>query len=561
MDAIKRVALFLILFDIAVGSFAQVRLEDKVSVLSPGFIGFNGRSTEGPSWDDPKFVELVREMNPASFRYPAGSQANLWDWRTGNFIPESGKKTSFPFTLNQCVAGLPAGTQLIYVVNMAYPTPVTGISMRAEDAILASDVTLKLKIEDILAAIDAFEKAGHRPDQIELGNEFYFKNEHAGVYGKNPKLYLTHAKQIAATIKRHYPEMPVMVVATKNGTKGRDEWNNAVYAALETDEDLSLLIDGVVQHHYVKEDYGMTEPVSDLNSLKRAVAEGWTYVTEQESSIAGVPAHMKLWLTEYGATKKNMDGTWGAALRAVVMTLGWMRHPEKIASVCWQHVTDDPNVIRKSTLQKGPVGVALGMMMNASKGMTQMRKLLFSNNQSLLPDSYIPALHGVLFGNESGKKELILVNLEETATEPFDLSSLFENSLLQEGISYSAEQPYLADASLDAGIVAEPITLLTQIVLKPFSVTRLSFASGATMIQQNPAVNDKNLLFDPAIGMLRVLQPGALSVFGSSGQIVYSANIQTSQWVDLSALASGFYYVRLRKKNGSDDVIRIALIL
>ncbi|MGL4293448.1 MAG: hypothetical protein ACRCSQ_07730, partial [Bacteroidales bacterium] len=234
----------------------QVAISESIYSLSSGFVGFNGRSTEGPSWDNLQFTSLVRSMNPASFRYPAGSQANLWDWRTGNFIPESGKNAAYPFTITQCTREIPVDTRLIYVVNMAYPTPATGISMYADEATLASDATLDLKINDILEAIRAFDTAGRMPDVIELGNEFYFKNEHAGVYGKNPVLYLAHAQKIAQILKNNYPELPILLVTTKSGTKGRDEWNDAIYQELKANTQLADLVDGVVQHHYVKEGYG-----------------------------------------------------------------------------------------------------------------------------------------------------------------------------------------------------------------------------------------------------------------------------------------------------------------
>lgn len=454
-------------------SFGQLSIEKIIHPLSTCFLGFNGRSTEGPSWDTPAFTSLVRTMNPASFRYPAGSQANLWDWRTGNFIPACGKRAAYPFTIEQCVNGIPVDTRLVYVLNMAYPTPATGVSMLADKATLASEATLDRKIKDILEAMLAFKAAGRLPDVIELGNEFYFKNEHAGVYGKNPALYLAHSQKIAQALKSSYPNIQLLMVTTKNGTKGRDEWNGAIYKELRTNNKLSGLIDGVVQHHYVKDGFGWSERVMDIPSVQRAIAEGWMYVTDQQSSVDDVPALFKLWLTEYGATKKNMDGTWGAGLRAAAMTMGWLSYSDKIESVFWHHVTDDPNVIRKSPVSLGPVGIALGEIMNAMKNKTGFRQLSFEMNPSLAETSYVPSLLGYCFSDEKGNEELILVNLGAIPADNLNLPSLFPNKEIEWGISYSASKPFEPNASLQNGIEKQTLKQLSEIKMVPFSITRL----------------------------------------------------------------------------------------
>ena len=379
---------------------AQIKLDTKEYNISPYFVGFNGRSTEGPSWDNKDFTDIVRSINPSTFRYPAGSQGNLWDWRTGNFIPESGKKAAFPFKIEQCIAELPKNTLLVYVINMAYPTPATGVSMLSDPAILSSDKTLNLKIKDILEAIKAFGKAGRIPEVIELGNEFYFQNEHSGVYGKNSSLYLNHSHKIAEAIKNNYPEIKIIMIATKNGTKGRDEWNSAIYNELKNNKNLAALIDGVVQHHYVKDGYGWIEAVNDIASVKRAIAEGYKYTEEQQSSIEEVPETVKLWFTEYGATKKNMDGTWGSALRAAAMTTGWLKYSDRIEYVFWQHITDEPNVIIKSPLSLGPVGISLREIIKTMANKSTFKRFSFENNQSLTETEYIPSLLGFSFNKD-----------------------------------------------------------------------------------------------------------------------------------------------------------------
>ena len=86
----------LFIFFISISFFAQNTTtldakRDKTELL----IGFNRRS-DGPSagapfWTDPTFKPLLATMNPDIVRYPGGTQANYWDWSTGEFIPNSGK--------------------------------------------------------------------------------------------------------------------------------------------------------------------------------------------------------------------------------------------------------------------------------------------------------------------------------------------------------------------------------------------------------------------------------------------------------------------------------------
>ncbi|MEG1586501.1 MAG: T9SS type A sorting domain-containing protein [Bacteroidales bacterium] len=525
-------------------SFGQVSVEKISHLLSSNFIGFNGRSTEGPSWDNPEFTDLVRSMNPSSFRYPAGSQANLWDWRTGNFIPESGKQAAYPFTIEQCVNGIPADACLVYVLNMAYPTPATGISMLSDEMTLSSDATLDLKINDILEGMSAFEAAGRLPDVVELGNEFYFKNEHAGVYGKNPILYTAHAQKISQVLKNRYPDIRILMVTTKNGTKGRDEWNKYIFNELQTNTVLANLIDGVVQHHYVKDGFGWTEPVIDIPSVQRAIAEGWMYVAEQHSGITDVPDSFKLWLTEYGATKKNMDGTWGAALRAVAMTLGWLNHSDKIESVFWHHITDDPNVIKKEPLALGPVGIAMGEVMNAMKNKTAFRQFLFEVNPSLTSDTDIPSLLGYCFTDKTGAEELLLVNLGAAGTGNLNLPALFPGKEIESGLCYSARSPFTPNVSLQNGIQKQIPNELSKIALPTFSITRLKLIAITSASDMQERTTDSGLVFDSSARQIRVECPGKIELLNSAGVLILQRVVSKQEFVDLSVLSSGQYIIR-----------------
>ena len=159
-------------------------LDAEVRDVSELNIGFNRRSDQGTWWTDTSFINLVSEMNPDVVRYPAGTQANYWDWSTGQFLENTDKVWGNKeiVTIPTFVNALPDRTKVVYVVNMARPTPNTGVDVNASESVLKSETTLNLKIADMLAAITQFDSQGKTPYAIELGNEFYFGNIESGMY-------------------------------------------------------------------------------------------------------------------------------------------------------------------------------------------------------------------------------------------------------------------------------------------------------------------------------------------------------------------------------------------
>ena len=162
------------------------------------------------------------------------------------------------------VSGLPEETSIIYVVNMARPTPNTGIHFEASVEILKSEATLQLKINDMLAALQEFENAGKFPEAIELGNEFYFTSEHASIYASNPELYIAHCKEICSQVKELYPDLKILLITTKGGTTLRDLWNNTIFNAFADDLEFKSNIHAVVQHHYISDNYGDLAEVTNV---------------------------------------------------------------------------------------------------------------------------------------------------------------------------------------------------------------------------------------------------------------------------------------------------------
>lgn len=395
------------------------------------YAGMNGRSTEGPSWTDNAFLSLIREMSPACVRYPGGTQGNSWDWRTGGLME---KNSNYPFLIRDFVNGLPSVAGCIYMINMAHPTPVTGYTGKESEAVLKSDAVLQAKIRDMHDALKEFSHYGKLPLAIELGNEFYFNNEHAAIYAANPELYLDHALIICRSIKEKYPDMHILLCTTKGGTRGRDQWNEAIYRRLENDVELKSYIRGTVQHHYISDTYGSQEPIVNAVTAEAAIQEGFTYTESVKTDYDNIPAGLKLWITEFGVTKKKEEGgMWAVGLQYVAMSMGWLNLGATIENLQCQHITLEPAVINKTAMKLGPVGIAYGEFMKAANGRTASR-IRFTG------DEEASSLYGYKFSG-TDEETVLLLNASSTERAGINLKSVFNGNTYTIK-QYWSEVPY-----------------------------------------------------------------------------------------------------------------------
>ncbi|MGL5785637.1 MAG: T9SS type A sorting domain-containing protein [Bacteroidales bacterium] len=515
------------------------------SIHTSSFItGLNGRSTEGPSWDEPDFVDLIHKMSPSWVRYPAGTQANYWDWRTGTFIEGSGKKPKYKFTIEQCVNGLPENTKLIYVINMARPTPGTGIALDAPAEELMSESTLRKKAQDILDALALFKELGHLPEAIEFGNEFYFDNEHASIYARNHTLYIEHSKILSEIIKEYYPEIDIILCTTKYGTKGRDEWNSAIIEALYSDAEFSSRISGIVQHHYLSENYGSQETIHDDKSAETAIAEALTYVREQNNlNNLNLPDHLKLWLTEYGVSKNNAISTWASGIRSVLMSMAWFESSNMIESMLYHHISADPDVIQKSpTLTLGPVGIAFGLMMKACKGKNNYQQISFSDSDVYGLRISGDSESGILVVNPTGKK-ITGQNLKYLLP---DIELCYQNQ-------FYSERPYIMNVNEESGINNVTTQDYRSYTFYPFSVSWISGLNQESY-QGNNNIESPSVIVDRKSKILKISRlehvPVLITIYDMQGNIIHHETIyKNNESIDLSGWNPGVYIMKLLNEN------------
>jgi uncharacterized repeat protein (TIGR02543 family) len=475
-------------------------------------IGFNRRSDNGNWWSDNSFKGLVSEMNPEVVRYPGGTQANYWDWRTGKFIDNTDKSwgaNTEVLQIPQFVKAIPDRTKIIYVVNIARPTPSTGVNVNASEAILKSNATLDLKINDMLTAIAEFGIQGKLPDAIELGNEFYFGNTEAGIFeikeigglfyggwdaaNQRPfqanskkdatqfiaKFYLEQCNKIVAAIKAKYPNMKFALIATRleANAQAREVWNNTIFNELNSNPIYATLkknIDAVTQHHYLSDNYGDQTVINNIATAKIAIAEGIQYPIERQADYDLVPSPYKIWLTEYGATKTNADLTWASGLRYAALVHSWIGRGNKIGQLDYHYISDANVVKVGSPMKLASIGIAAKMIAKASADMAEMQEIIFNNNPTNVNNT--KALYGYKFKN-ANKETALIINIGETNFQQVPFNNLFSYSGQAVMTQYYSNAPFVSDVFEGSqNIVLSSGNVSNSVGLNNFSITVIEVA-------------------------------------------------------------------------------------
>lgn len=464
----------------------SVVAKDVSYTLSDIFGGFNGRSSEGPQWTNSDFTSIVEWLSPSSIRYPGGTLANSWDWHQGGIM---GKKIKNPYFISDLAKGLPTHTSIVYVMNMVHATPATGYDYTSSDkTMLASEEVLDAKIDDALAAIAEFEKYGRTPIAVELGNEMYFnKEEHYGIYTVNPSRYIKDAKVIATRIKRAYPDIKVILCTSKSGekpTSNREVWNTAVYSALQSDNELQGLIDGVVQHHYINVAIGSQAPLADESEWENVIDAGRQYASSVRQDYTRVPDNLKLWITEYGLAEAGNSncGRWITGLQYVSMAMGWIPWSDKVETIQLQHITLSPGVLTTNKTDLSSVGILYGELLRSMNGSTKATLLcLDTPDTSGIPPVYCdPApsrnissdpkskVYGWKFENASGVTGIVMINPTRYSFGSVSFEEI--NGRGNQIMVYDSPTPAVNNLTLGSGINRhEYESTVKQIEIPPFS--------------------------------------------------------------------------------------------
>ncbi len=583
------IVLSIIMLLISNGANAQIvttSLDVTVRDVTDLEIGFNRRSDQGTWWTDNSFINLVAEMNPDVIRYPAGTQANYWDWREGKFLENTDKdwNNKEVVTIPTFVNALPSGTEAIYVVNMARPTPFTGVDVNASEAILKNQSTLDAKITDMLAALAEFDAQGKLPYAVELGNEFYFGNIESGIFHivedintgifysgwdsnnnqpyesgskadanlKSAELYMLNCKAIVSAIKAQYSQMKFIISTTKNDYQIWRNWNNTIFNSLSSNpaySELSNDIHTVTQHHYIKND-GLQTTITDNSSSKVAIAEGIEYPISKQTDYDLVPNDYKIWITEYGAVKGIAEETWASAVRYAAFTWSWIKLGDKIEQLDWHYISDN-NVVNDDTtpMKLAPVGMAVKQLQQAAVDMTEMQEISFSTNP--ISVNQVKSLYGFKFKN-STKETLFIINTNDIDFSQVQFSNLLTYTGQPTMTQYYSNAPFVSNVyDGHSNIISIDSNVTSIIDVNKFSITVIEANSTLGIAD----IDNKDFIIypNPVTDKLNISSTNSLlsiSIMSINGAKVYEGNIIDNK-VDLSTLNSGIYFVKIETDNES----------
>ncbi len=265
--------------------------------LSPQFFGYN-IDTSGvlENWSSSQWLGGLKKLSPGTLRYPGGTLANFWNWRTGWFFASTPhgvygtlpEQTGYHFTLKDFRAGIHAtGATPIFVLNM-------------ETATLGSQV----------AELHEAQRLGMAVRFVELGNEFYLPKKMYRKAFPSAADYADRAEQWSLTLHRDFPDVQIAVAGSPiaSGPVRREtDWNSQVTRVITGNRALSL-------HLYwnpqtvsgARKDPWSTQVVSQVLQLP---FYAWTY--EVARVVNRLPADLPLWITEFNMMDRLPSGQWG----------------------------------------------------------------------------------------------------------------------------------------------------------------------------------------------------------------------------------------------------------
>ncbi len=463
----------------------NVSLGNDSRTIKPDMFGYNGKTTMGPLWSDTTFRNAVQRAYPGNIRYPGGTVGNYFNWHTGTFIEGTGKTSNYPFPISEYIAGIPKNCSITFLVNLARPTPETGIPFDTTEEVLKSEEVLDLKIADILAAIDTFDANGVLPNRIEIGNEFYFDNEHGAIYASNPSLYVTHAAKLVRAIRvkypsSTYPNMKIAIITTKGGSVKRDYWNQTIYDSLESNTQLAADIDAVTMHWYIGGEFGPQEVINDAEGAEIAIAQAFENVDAVTlKDYNRTPEWLEIWNTEYGTNNGNFAGTdtWASGVRSVAMTLNYFGMGSRMRCFNQQNIraqiVNDQNKL-------APNGFASALLSRVALNKTNANNLVFSNNPPFRKT--YPSLIGWKFWN-SDSEAVIIINCSRQSFDTVELSSVINNVDDKLSIQRYSNTPWVSGVSEESGVdETTKEDNSTTISIRPFSVTAIMTKTSQTSI-------------------------------------------------------------------------------
>jgi hypothetical protein len=263
------------------------------ALFSSNFLGLNNgdRETTTLSLSDKTFQAHINSLKPATYRFPAGTAANYWDWKAG-CQQGSNKCGTIVNKVEDLASFLQSSTSTI--------TPILVVNMLTDT--LASQ----------LQFLDAAKNAGVPIEVIELGNEFF--NNHADYVAKFPtgKEYGTECTKWITSISKVYPNVTFLAVGAPSviGNNARKEsWNKDMFSTL-------IGTNSVTMHEYHD---SMLPAVSSFKAsdVPTMLGAPFYYMDGINTAADTLPTGVDVYMTEFNLkddVASGICGTWAHGL-------------------------------------------------------------------------------------------------------------------------------------------------------------------------------------------------------------------------------------------------------
>jgi hypothetical protein len=403
------------------------------------FFGLNGNNTRSSiRWDRTDLGDALAALRPGVLRYPGGTIANYWDWRSGWFQPngpwppQAGKNgqpiPQFDNSLTPFRAALTrTGAEALFVLNM-----------HTIDGRLATAGDSPRLLQDQIDFLQAAANLGIPVKRIELGNEFYLSAANApdfSVRFPTAESYAQEASMWAQGLHAAFPGAKVAAVATNatnaNSTR-RETWNAKVLPLL-TD------VDAVTMHPYA---YANPPDAALTHQAWLARTYTWSRAIAIEEFPQFAPYGLEAWLTEFNMNDKTSErkfaGTWTHGLFTAAYSIQLAQHPvvtsmqhhnvlgDVIAGILFDTTAGFGTSTPATTfLGRSAAGAAYRILLQATSSSVTGQVLSFPGGPVL--SGGVPALVGMDFANAAGH-QCVVVNLAGAAVT-LDLTRLFSGSV------------------------------------------------------------------------------------------------------------------------------------
>lgn len=466
--------------------------------LAPEFLGYNGNLCRAGSWSDPVLLDVFQKLEAGHLRYPAGTIANYWDWKTGWFKegthPPHGldRVEANPYTLADLKIACSGGVMPVFVLNM-----------------LTSDLAYQLEM------LREARRIGLPVKRVELGNEYYLEKPDYIERFPTAEDYVQEANRWAAAIKAEFPDVKVCAVGAAvrppDGPR-RKTWNRIVFPRLTHMDAVAIHVyagSGMfINKNELFEATGLVETtgaraqksgiwgsaaqqIAQFNRFNGAYgvvdmlsmpSRRWDSMNDLEA----LPEGFEVWITEYNLFDRvgPVRGTWAHGLFAATMTLSFLQD-ERVQMATFHSLYSNPmfcaiyadetafdGYVTASKIEQPPApepyslssaGIALKLIGQAMTGATFAQPLLFSEAFEITSPAYgtYPGRIGWLFSDGLNRKALI-INLSQTAVA-VNLENLSFSSVRQ--VSYDPREILSEGVALPSTVTGSG-----QTELKPWSI-------------------------------------------------------------------------------------------